>query len=96
MAPGMGHNSEVSAADAALTKAARDKLCSVVAQIEKLEAEKKEATEAISDVYRECKAMGYDTKVLRAVIKRRKQDRQSVEEFEAILETYLLAIGDIL
>jgi uncharacterized protein (UPF0335 family) len=92
---GPGHNSGVSEADAALTLAARDKLRSVVAQIEKLEEEKKEAAEMIADAYREAKAMGYDTKALRAVIRRRKQDRQSVEEFEAILEVYLLAIGDI-
>jgi uncharacterized protein (UPF0335 family) len=39
--------------------------------------------------------MGYDTKALRAVVRLRKQDRQEREEYEAILDTYLLALGEI-
>jgi uncharacterized protein (UPF0335 family) len=39
--------------------------------------------------------MGYDTKALRAVVRLRKMDRQEREEAEAILDTYLLALGEI-
>ncbi len=39
--------------------------------------------------------MGYDTKALRAVVKLRKQDRQEREEQQSILDTYLLALGEI-
>jgi uncharacterized protein (UPF0335 family) len=39
--------------------------------------------------------MGYDTKALRACIRLRKQDRQEREEQEAILDVYLLALGEI-
>jgi len=39
--------------------------------------------------------MGYDTKALKAVIKLRKMDRQEREEADAILDTYLLALGEI-
>ena len=83
------------AAAAALTEAAREKLKQVVSKIERLEEEKKEVGGQIKDVYAEAKSMGYDTKALRAVIRIRKQDRQEREEAEAILDTYLLALGEI-
>lgn len=88
----IGHNSgEVSAA--ALTKAAKEKLGQVVSKIEALLEEKREIAAAVTDTYAEAKSMGYDTKALRQVIKYRSQDRQEREEQEAILETYLLALG---
>lgn len=82
-------------AGAAITEAAREKLKQIVAKIETLEGEKKEVGGQIKDVYAEAKAMGYDTKALRAVVRLRKQDRQEREEHEAILDTYLLALGEI-
>ena len=83
------------ASAAALTEAAREKLRQVVSKIERLEEEKKEVGGQIKDVYAEAKSMGYDTKALRAVVRLRKQDRQEREEYEAILDTYLLALGEI-
>jgi uncharacterized protein (UPF0335 family) len=79
----------------ALTEAAKDKLKQVVSKIERLEEEKKEVGGQIKDVYSEAKSMGYDTKALRQVIRFRKTDRQEREEQEAILDTYLLALGEI-
>ncbi len=83
------------ASAAALTEAAKDKLKQVVSKIERLEEEKKEVGSQIKDVYSEAKAMGYDTKALRQVIRYRKTDRQEREEQQAILDTYLLALGEI-
>ena len=83
------------AAAAALTQAAREKLKQVVSKIEKLEEEKKEVAGQIKDVYAEAKSMGYDTKALRTVIRLRKMDRQEREEAQTILDTYLLALGEI-
>jgi uncharacterized protein (UPF0335 family) len=83
------------ASAAALTEAAKDKLKQVVSKIERLEEEKKEVGSQIKDVYSEAKAMGYDTKALRQVIRFRKTDRQEREEQQAILDTYLLALGEI-
>ncbi len=83
------------ASAAALTQAAKDKLRQTVSKIEKLEEEKKEVGGQIKDVYQEAKSMGYDTKALRTVIRLRKLDRQEREEQEAILDTYLLALGEI-
>ena len=79
----------------ALSGAAKDKLKQVVSKIEKLEEEKKEVAGQIRDVFTEAKSMGYDTKALRAVIRLRKVDRQEREEQQSILDTYLLALGEI-
>lgn len=78
-----------------LTEAAQEKLRLTVARIERLEEEKKEVAEQIKEVYGEAKAMGYDTKALRAAIRLRKQDRQERQEQEAILELYLDALGEL-
>lgn len=78
-----------------LSETARDKLRLTVERIERLEEEKKEIAEQIKEVYGEAKALGYDTKALRTVVKLRKQDRQEREEQEAILEVYLDALGEI-
>ncbi len=78
-----------------LTEAARDKLRLTVERIERLEEEKKEVAEQIKEVYGEAKALGYDTKALRAVIKLRKQDRDERAEQEAILEVYMDALGEL-
>lgn len=80
------------AAALALTQAAKDKLRQVVAGIEKLQEEKSEVAGAIKDKFAEAKAMGYDTKALRQLIRRRRMDRQEREESDAILETYEMAI----
>lgn len=79
----------------AITQAGRDKLKQIVSKIETLEEEKKEVGGQIKDAYGEAKSMGYDTKALRAVIRLRKTDRQEREEADAILDTYLLALGEI-
>ena len=80
--------------DGKLTDVAREKLRLTVERLERLEEEKKEVADQIKDVYAEAKAMGYDTKALRQVVRLRKQDRQEREEQEAVLETYLIALGE--
>lgn len=78
-----------------LTEAGREKLVQIVTRIERLEEEKSEIGEQIKDVYGEAKSMGYDTKVLRKLIARRRMDRDEIEEMEAILDVYMLATGDL-
>ena len=78
-----------------LSETARDKLRLTVERIERLEEEKKEIAEQIKEGYGEAKALGYDTKALRTVVKLRKQDRQERQEQEAILEVYLDALGEL-
>jgi len=74
---------------------ARDQLRSIVERIERLEEEKKAIADDIRDVFGEAKSNGFDTKVLRQVIKLRKQDKTERMEQDAIRDTYLLALGMI-
>lgn len=86
----LGHNSGQQ-----LTELAREKLRQTVARIENLEEEKVEVATQIKEVYGEAKAFGYDVKALRQLIRMRKIDRAQREEQEAILDVYLLALGEI-
>ena len=72
---------------------AADQLKSFVERIERLEGEKKTITEDIGDVYAEAKANGYDTAILREVIRVRRQDKSEREEREALLDLYMQALG---
>ena len=75
------------------TRFAKDQLRAVVERIEHLEEEKKAISDDIRDVYAEAKGNGYDVKALRKVIRLRKQDKDERAEEEAILETYMHALG---
>ncbi len=72
---------------------AASQLHSIVQRIERLEEEKKALADDIRDVYAEAKANGFDTKALRQIIKLRKQDTAERQEQEAILATYMVALG---
>src|ERR1700747_2786868 len=74
---------------------AKDQLKAFVERVEKLEEEKKAISDDIRDVFAEAKSSGFDVKALRKVISLRKQDADERKEQEAILETYLLALGMI-
>ncbi|MBN9600859.1 MAG: DUF2312 domain-containing protein [Afipia sp.] len=74
---------------------AKDQLKSIVERIERLEEEKKAIADDIKDVYAEAKANGFDVKVVRAIIRMRKEDADKRAEHETILETYLMALGMI-
>lgn len=72
---------------------AKDQLKAFVERVERLEEEKKALADDIRDVYAEAKGSGFDVKALRAVVRLRKQDVSERKEAEAILETYLAALG---
>lgn len=74
---------------------ARDQLRAFIERIERLEEEKKTIADDIKDVYAEAKGTGFDTKVLKKVIALRKMDDQERMEVDAILDTYLAALGMI-
>ena len=75
------------------TRFAKDHLKAFIERIEKLEEEKKAISDDVRDVYSEAKANGFDTKALRAIVRLRKQDADERREHEAILETYMHALG---
>jgi uncharacterized protein (UPF0335 family) len=72
---------------------AKDQIKALVERIERLEEEKKAIADDIRDVYAEAKGNGFDVKALRAVIRLRKQDKDERAEFDAVLDTYLVALG---
>ena len=75
------------------TSVAAGQLRSLIERIERLEEEKKAIADDIKDVYGEAKANGFDTKVLRQVVRIRKQDQAERQEQEALLDLYLGALG---
>lgn len=72
---------------------AADQLRSFVERIERLEEEKQSIADDIKDVYGEAKGTGFDTKVLRHIIRLRKQDAAERQEQEALLDLYMHALG---
>lgn len=71
----------------------RDQLRAFIERIERLEEEKAALAADIREVYAEAKSMGYDVKTLRTVVRIRKQDASERQEQEAILATYMIALG---
>jgi uncharacterized protein (UPF0335 family) len=72
---------------------AADQLRLLVERIERLEEEKKGISEDVKDVYLEAKATGFDAKVMRQIIRLRKMQPHDRQEQEAILATYMNALG---
>jgi uncharacterized protein (UPF0335 family) len=75
------------------TRFAKDHLKAFIERIERLEEEKKTISDDIRDVYAEAKGSGFDAKALRAIVRLRKLDADERKEQEAILETYMHALG---
>ena len=75
------------------TTLAADRLRTFIERIERLEEEKSALTADIREVYSEAKGTGFDVKVLRKVIVLRAMDPSDRAEQEAILDTYMHALG---
>ncbi len=76
-----------------LQASAQNQLRQLVEQIERLEEEKKALAADIRDKYLEAKAVGFDVKVLRQVVRLRKKSQEERQEEETVLEVYLHALG---
>jgi uncharacterized protein (UPF0335 family) len=72
---------------------AADRLRSLVDRIERLEEERKALGNDIKDIYAEAKSAGFEVKVLRQLIRIRKQEAAEVEEQETLLTLYRRALG---
>lgn len=70
-----------------------DRLRQYIERIERLEEEKAGLAEDIRDVYAEAKSAGFESKIMRQIVKLRKMDNQKRQEQEELLELYKSAIG---
>ena len=71
---------------------AGDKLRAIVERIEHVEDEIRELNETKKEIYLEAKSNCFDVKVLREVVRLRKQDQKEREELDELLDVYLRAI----
>ena len=74
------------------TEIAGDQLRTIVERIEHVDEEIKELTEAKKEIFVEARGNGFDVKVIREVIRVRKQDQKERDELETLLDIYLKAI----
>jgi uncharacterized protein (UPF0335 family) len=79
--------------DAQVGGIAVDRLRSLIERIERLEEERKALGNDIKDIYGEAKSAGFDVKVLRTIIRLRKQEPAEIEEQETLLDVYRRALG---
>ena len=76
-----------------MAEATDDRLRLLIERIERLEEEKKGIADDIRDVYAEAKAVGYDVKIMRQIVRLRKMQPDDRAEMETILDTYKAALG---
>ena len=89
-----GSIADITSAASGSAGVAAERLRSFIERVERLEEEKAGIANDIKDVYAEAKGEGYDTKVLRQIIRIRKMDRAERQEQEALLDLYLSALGE--
>ena len=73
---------------------AGDRIRSFVERIEQIETELKELTEAKKEIFSEAKGEGFDVKVLKEILKLRKQDQEERDEHETLLDVYMRAMDE--
>jgi uncharacterized protein (UPF0335 family) len=78
-----------------LNSAAQSQLKSIIERIERLEEDKVAVMGDLKEVYAEAKGNGFDVKILRKVVRLRKQDKAKRQEEEALVDLYLSAIGGL-
>jgi uncharacterized protein (UPF0335 family) len=81
------------AEEASTQNIAASELRQFIERIERLEEEKQTIADDIKDVMGEAKGRGYDTKAIRTILRLRKKDKDERMEEEAILQTYMAALG---
>lgn len=72
---------------------AADELRLLIERIERLEEDKRGVMEDIKNVYSEAKSRGFDPKIMRQIIKLRAMESHERQEWEAVLDTYIAALG---
>lgn len=79
--------------DGTIEIAAPDKLKLIIEQIQGMEEQKKQISDDIKDAFAAAKSEGYDPKTIKRIISLMKQDKADRDEADAVLQTYLEALG---
>ncbi len=91
---GAGHDdAPADTAGSSVGGIAADRLRSIIERVERLEEERKALGSDIKDIFAEAKSAGFDVKVIRQIIRIRKQEPADVEEQETLLDIYRRALG---
>ncbi|MFC4165967.1 DUF2312 domain-containing protein [Teichococcus aestuarii] len=72
---------------------AADRLRSIIERVERLEEERKALADDIKDIFAEAKSAGFEVKVIKQILRIRKQEPAEVEEQETLLDLYRRALG---
>lgn len=86
-------DAESKSAGAATGGIAADRLRSIIERVERLEEERKALAGDIKDIFSEAKSAGFDVKVIKQIIRLRKQEPAEIEEQETLLDIYRRALG---
>lgn len=78
-----------------LNSTAQGQIKSIIDRAERLEVEKTEIMEQLKELFHEAAGNGFDVRILKKVVRIRKEDRAKRQEADAILELYLHAVGEI-
>jgi uncharacterized protein (UPF0335 family) len=70
-----------------------ERLLSFIQRIERLEEEKRATVADINEVYKEAKDSGFSTKIMRLIVKERRQDKTEFDEQQVLLDIYRRALG---
>lgn len=76
-----------------MTGISKDRLHSIIKRIEKLEEDKAAVAEDLKEVYTEAKGTGFDTKVIRQIVRIRKMEVEKRREHEELIDLYKSALG---
>jgi len=78
-----------------LNGATQTRLRTIIERVERLEEDKAAVMNDMKEVFDEAKGEGFDVKILRKIVRLRKQDRAKRLEEEALIDLYLSAIGGL-
>ena len=71
----------------------KDKLQQIISKIENIEQERLESSDLLKDAFNEAKSMGFDTKIIKHVLKLRKKDKDDLAEEDSLIDLYRGALG---
>lgn len=91
----MTNDASFDASPDVLTAAAQGRLRTIVERLERLDDDRAAVIADMKEVFAEAKGEGYDVKALRAVLKYRREDKAKRQEFDAIVDLYLVSIGEV-